>query len=204
MEEILPGIFHWTSFHEGIHSRVHSYYVSALCPACLIDPRVPKEGLAWFGGRPTPQNIYLTNRHHYRHSQAFAAIFGATVWCDEQGLHEFTHGEAVRPLKHGQTLPGGVVALPVGALCEEETAFYLPLDNGVVAFGDALVELDGGLGFVPDELMGDDPAAVKQGLLKSFRKILDQRPFKHLLMAHGSPVTDRGHEALAQFVAEAQ
>jgi len=52
MEEILPGIFHWTTFHEGIRADVHSYYIAAAHPALLIDPRVPKQGLKWFAGRP--------------------------------------------------------------------------------------------------------------------------------------------------------
>ena len=202
MREILTGIWHWATFHEGIQSKVHSYYVDATHPAVLIDPRVPKEGLAWWHGRPGPKDVYLTNRHHYRHSQDFAAAFGATVWCHEKGLHEFTHGEKVRAFQHGQTLPGGVLALRIGALCDEETAFYLPVGGGVVAFGDSLVNQHGHLGFVPDELMGDDPATVKRGLVEAFRGVLAGRRFSHLLMAHGAPVIGRGREALERVVAE--
>src|SRR5919109_1619763 len=48
MQEILPGIFHWITFHEGIEQDVHSYYIAATDPAVLIDPRIPAEGIQWF------------------------------------------------------------------------------------------------------------------------------------------------------------
>lgn len=41
MKEILTGVFHWKSFHEGIYAYVHSYYINVTDPAVLIDPRVP-------------------------------------------------------------------------------------------------------------------------------------------------------------------
>src|SRR5574340_997701 len=97
MQEILPGVFHWISFHEGIQAYVHSYYVSAIEPAVLIDPRVPAQGLAWFEAHQPPQHAYLTNRHHYRHSDKFAERFGTQIWCHREGLHEFTRGEQVTP-----------------------------------------------------------------------------------------------------------
>lgn len=62
MEEILPGLYHWTTFHEGIGQDVHSYYVSDADPPYLIDPRAPGEGIGWFEARGAPRNAYLTNR----------------------------------------------------------------------------------------------------------------------------------------------
>ena len=200
MEQILPGIFHWTTFHEGIQDRVHSYYVEATDPAVLIDPRVPDAGLDWFRGHETPRHVYLTNRHHYRHSDRFAAAFGCQVWCHEAGLHEFTHGEQVTAFEHGDRLPGGVTALEVGALCPEETALYLPLSGGVLALGDSIVRDDRGrLAFVPDSLMGDDPEAVKQGLREVFSQHLE-RDFEHLLLAHGKPVIGMAKDELRDFL----
>lgn len=52
MQEILPGVHHWTTFHEGIGQRVHSYYLTATEPAVLIDPRVPAQGLGVFRAAP--------------------------------------------------------------------------------------------------------------------------------------------------------
>jgi hypothetical protein len=200
MNEILPGVFHWVTFHAGIEENVHSYYVEASTPAVLIDPRVPDEGLAWFQGHAPPAHIYLTNRHHYRHSGHFAEGFGSTVWCHTAGLHEFTKDEQVRGFEHGDALPGAVRALEVGVLCPEETALQFDLSGGILAIGDAIVrDGRGRLGFVPDALMGEDPEGVKRGLREVFRRHL-RHDFDHLLFAHGKPLVGAAKETLRSFV----
>ena len=202
MEEILPGIFHWATFHEGIGAEVHSYYVADAQPAVLIDPRVPKQGLKWFAGRARPEHIYLTNRLHYRHSDRFSTEFGATIWCHRAGLHAFDATRPVRGFEHGDSLPGGIRALEVGVLCPEETALYWPAHGGVLAIGDAIIRDGEALGFVPDELMGDDPAGVKRGLYRIFGQHL-ALAFDNLLFAHGAPWIGGGKAALAGFLATA-
>lgn len=197
MQEILPGVHHWITFHEGIGQPVHSYYLSAAEPAVVIDPRVPAEGLGAFAARP-PAHALLTNRHHYRHSARFKEAFGLTVWCHRDGLHEFKQGEEVRPFLHGDTLPGGIHALPVGELCPEETALYFP-PRGTISLGDALIRVDGELRFVPDDYMGEDPEAVRRGLKRSLAALL-QRDFDHLLLAHGEPWIGGGKEGLRRFL----
>ena len=87
MQEILPGIFHWMTFHHGIEQDVHSYHIAVLDPPVLIDPRVPAEGLGWFKAHKPPLHIYLTNRHHYRQSGRFEDYYGTKVWCHKDGLH---------------------------------------------------------------------------------------------------------------------
>jgi hypothetical protein len=47
--------------------------------------------------------------------------------------------------------------------------------------------------------MGDDPAAVKAGLLESFQGLLELE-FDALLFAHGEPLVRGGKRALQQFV----
>ena len=200
MREILPGVFHWKTFHEGIQAYVHSYYVDAAEPAVLIDPRVPSEGIEWFAARRAPRHVYLTNRHHYRHSGRFAARYGAAVWCHKDGLHEFSHGERVKGFAHGRELPGGILALKVAALCPEETALYLPLHGGILSVGDAIVRYKGRLGLVPDAYMGDDPQGVKRGLRKAFLTHLREHEFDHLLFAHGAPWIGGARNALARFL----
>lgn len=200
MKEILPGIFHWTTFHEGIQAYVHSYYCEATSPAVLIDPRVPAQGLAWFEAHEVPQHIYLTNRHHYRHSDRFAERFGTKVWCHRDGLHEFTKGQKVKSFVHGEKLPGGILALEVGVLCPEETALYLHLHGGILSVGDAIVRDGKKLVFVPDEYMGDDSAAVKRGLRKIFLKHAREREFDHMLFAHGSPWIGGAKAGLRRFM----
>lgn len=201
MQEILSGIFHWAAFHEEIQQDVHSYYIAAAAPALLIDPMLPPDGINWFEGHKSPEHIYLTNRLHYRHCGQFLASFGARVWCHADGLHEFSTGEAVEPFKHGDELPGGILALEVGVLCPEETALYIPRAGGILAIGDALVRYGDNLGFVPDPLLGEDAVAIKRGLREVFLGYLEL-DFDHLLFAHGKPWVGGAKAGLRRFLEE--
>lgn len=195
MREILPRVFHWTVIHPKIKIEVSSYYLAD--EEVLIDPLEPKEGLDWF---PTkPKHILLTNRHHYRDSGKFAGRFGCAVWCVETGLHEFQHGEEVRPFRFGDRLPGDITAVEIGALCPDETALHIPRAEGLVALADGAIRLeDGPLQFVPEQYIGDDPVGVKAKLQKSYRRLLE-RNFDHLLLAHGWPWVGGGRQALRDF-----
>jgi hypothetical protein len=42
MKEILPGLFHWTTFHERIRQEVSSYYYEP--PRALIEPKDTQRG----------------------------------------------------------------------------------------------------------------------------------------------------------------
>ena len=196
MNQILPSVFHWTRMNPKIKIEVSSYYLAD--ERVLIDPLVPDEGLEAF---PTkPKHVLLTNRHHYRDSDRFQARFGCDVWCVETGLHEFTHGEKVTAFQFGQTLAGGILALEVGALCPDETAFVIPKAEGLVALADGAVRQENGpLGFVPDQYMGDDPEGIKAGLKRSYQRLLE-RDFDHLLLAHGWPWIGGGKQALREFL----
>ena len=198
MKEVIPGVWHWTAFHEGIGFDVSSYMVERA--AALIDPMLPEDGVEAFRGRE-PEVILLTNRHHYRHSDRFVEEFGCPVLCHEAGLHEFEGGPPVRGFAFGDDVADGILALEVGVLTPEETAFHIDAGPRALAFGDALVNVpDTGLSFVPDEYMGKDPEEVKEGLRDAFRRLL-AHDFDALLVAHGMPVPARGKAALLQFAA---
>ena len=66
MQEIAPGLWHWTARHERIHAGVSSYYL--LAERVLIDAMVPAEGLSWFEEHGVPEHVLLTNRHHDRYA----------------------------------------------------------------------------------------------------------------------------------------
>jgi hypothetical protein len=104
MDEVLPDVYHWTARHEKIGFDVSPYFLAS--ERVLLDPMVPDRGLAWFKGHGPPADILLSNRHHYRHSARFVEAFGCTVHCHRAGMHEFTHGEVVKPFGFGDTLPG--------------------------------------------------------------------------------------------------
>ena len=198
MKEIVPGILHWTAFHEGIGFDVSSYFVER--GATLIDPMLPPGGVEAFRGRE-PEVILLTNRHHYRHSDRFVEAFGCPVRCHTAGLHEFEGGPEVEGFSFGDDVANGILALEVGALTPEETAFHVDAGPRALSFGDAVINEPGeGLGFVPDKYIGDDPEGVKEGLRESFRRLL-AHDFNALLIAHGEPVPTGGKAALLEFAA---
>jgi hypothetical protein len=196
VEEIAPGIWHWSATHPRIEILVHSYYLPA--EGVLIDPLVSDEGLEWFDEHGPPTDVLLTNRHHYRSSARFGERFGVTVHCVRDGLHEFTGGVRVEPFDFGDTLPGAIVAHEVGAICPDETALHIPAREALaLADGAVRWEPGGPLAFVPDHFM-DAPAQTKEGLRESYRR-LAELDFRHLLLAHGEPFVDTGREALAAF-----
>jgi hypothetical protein len=203
MQEVIPGVFHWTAPHPRIQVEVSSYWLDE--SGVLFDPLVPvAEGLQWFAQRAVaPAAILLSNRHHYRDSGRFAERFGCSVHCNRAGLHEFSHGEVVQGFDVGDELPGGVVAWELGVICPDETALHVPGKRALV-IADGVVRggphgQPGPLGFVPDSLM-DDPPATKRGLLAACARLLAELDFDHLLLAHGGPVIGDGRELLRDLV----
>lgn len=201
MKEIAPGVWHWTAHHKGIGAPVHSYYLAD--EGALIDPMEPEGGVEAIRGISDPRVILLTNRHHYRASGSFREAYGVAVRCHRAGMHEFTKGEEVEPFDFGDRFPGDVIAVEIGALCPEETAFTRDREGGIVSLGDSVVQWrpGGPLGFVPEEHLGDDPESVRRGLRESLSKIA-ARPFEILLLAHANPIVGGGSEALRAALGE--
>jgi glyoxylase-like metal-dependent hydrolase (beta-lactamase superfamily II) len=197
VEEILPGVLHWTAFHEGIRSVVHSHL--ALASRTLFDPMVPEEGLEAFQDDRAPERIVLSTRHHYRHSDRFREAFGCPVLCHQSGLHEFEGGPDVEGFVFGDEVAPGIVARDVDAISPDDTALHLT-DARAMLFGDGVIRYQGDLRFVPDQYM-DDPEETKRGLREAFRSLLDE-DFEALLFAHGEPLTSGGKEALRAFASE--
>jgi len=196
VQEIAPGLWHWTARHEHIHLDVSSYYL--LAERVLIDAMVPAEGLSWFDEHGVPEHVLLTNRHHDRHAWRLRDAFGCTVHCVRSGLHELDGRGPVEVFDFGDELPSGVVACEVDAICPDETALYIPAHRAL-ACADGVVRWPGRneLSFVPDEFM-DDPEETKAGLRDAYRRLLDL-DFDLLLLAHGDPVITSGREALRAF-----
>jgi hypothetical protein len=197
MDEVLPGLLHWTAYRDTIGTDVHSYLHEA--SGTVLDPMVPPGGLEAFGEREI-RRVVLTNRHHFRDSDAYRERFGATVHCHHAGLHEFRAEQDVQGFAWGDELAPGVTAHEVGVLCPEETAVLLAGNGGALAFADAVTRRrDGRLGFFGDSLLGDDPEAVRAGLRAALERLAGELEFAALLLAHGDPVSEGAREELAAF-----
>lgn len=198
MDELAPGIFHWTAVHPKLGVEVSSHFVADA--GTLIDPLTPEEGIEWFDGDRRPQRVVLTNRHHLRDSERFAEAFAIPITCHQAGLHEFSGGPDVKPYSWGDELGTGITALKVDAICDEETALRIDVGEGFLAVADAVVNYDG-LDFVPDRYIGDDPPAIHAAIRAALRELLDE-PFDSILFAHGEPIAGGGKEELRRFVEE--
>jgi hypothetical protein len=202
VREIVPGIHHWEAPHPRIKIPVSSYWVEPA--ATLLDPIMPEDGdLGWLSDLDRrPEQILLTNRHHYRSSDEFsAALGGVPVRASRPGMHEFEGGPEVEPFDFGDELAPGVTAIEVGGICPDDTALHIDLAGGTVALADAIVTPPAGgpLTFVPDQLMGD-PERDRQALRESLRSLVDRYDFENVLLAHGRPVVGGGRQALRDFL----
>ena len=199
MQEIVPGIHHWTARHPDIGIEVSSYYVE---PAgILLDPLEPAEGLGFFDAlEAPPRQVVLTIGLHWRHSDRFRDRYGATVRVPASGLHRLDGSDReAEPFRFGDEIAPGVTAVEVGGIAPDDTALHIEHGGGALAFADGLIRMGGALGFVPDHLMGDDPAAEKQAIRDSLHGLLE-RDFDALLFAHGDPLPRGGHSALRDFL----
>jgi hypothetical protein len=194
MEEILPGIWHWTATHPSTGSEVSSYWVRP--SRVVIDALLPDEGIDAFADEP-PERVLLSNRHHLRHAELLAEELDCAILCSRPGLHEFVNGPGVEGFDFGDEVVPGIEAIEIGAICPDESALLIR-EPRALSIADGIRHYDGEMGFFSDGLLGDDPEGVKAGLRRSYAGILD-RDFDSLLFAHGDPIVGGGKEALRRF-----
>jgi hypothetical protein len=194
MEEILPGVWHWTATHPSTGGEVSSYWVPR--SKAVIDALLPEEGIDAFAEEP-PERVLLSNRHHLRHAELFAQELGCTIHCSNPGLHEFSSGPDVEGFDFRDEAAPGIEAIEIDAICPDESALLIR-DARALAIADGARHYDGEMDFFSDRLLGDDPEGVKDGLRNAYAGILDL-DFDSLLFAHGDPIVGGGKEALSRF-----
>lgn len=198
LTEVIPGIEHWSAPHPNHGMVVHSHYLTEQRAA--LDP-VGAEGLIGaLRAEGGVEQVLLTNRHHLRAATEIADEFGAALRCPRAGLHEFQGPGTPDVIAYDwdEEVMDGITAHEVGSLAPDDGALHITIGPGALAVADSVVADGRGLGFVPDGLM-DDPEETKDGLLRSFRRLLELE-FDVLLMAHGAPLPAAGKQALAEFV----
>lgn len=194
MQELLSGLFHWYAVHPNHGMQVSCHFAAG--SGTVFDPLVPDEGIEWFDDHQ-PQRIVLSTRHHLRHSEPIADRFGCPILAHEDGLHEFEDGPPVEGFAFGDQLANDVRALTMDAISPDDTVLHIDVAEGALLFADSVIN-HGGLRFVPDGLIGDDPEGVKRKILERVSALLDE-DFDHLLFAHGDPLIGGGKQALSAF-----
>jgi hypothetical protein len=186
MQEILPGIWHWTARHPRIGQEVSSYYLAD--SGTVLDPIAPGA----LGDRPVRQ-VVLTNRLHSRD----AGELGVPVRVPEAGLGHFDDKPfAVEPYAPGDELAPGVRALELAAISPDDGVLHI--DGTALHFADGLRVGDGELALMPDALM-DDPETVKTKTFARLEELLEL-DFDALLFAHSDPIATGGRAQLEAFV----
>jgi hypothetical protein len=195
MKEIAPGIWHWKAKHPRIGLEVSSYFLPG--PRVLLDPLAPDDVPDRLEELGPPEEILLTNRHHYRDCQKLHERFGCAIRAPRSGMHEFGEGQPVEPYDFGQALADGTVTPhEVGGICPDESALYIS-SLSALAVADGVISYDG-LRFVPDNYM-DDPERTKEELRAAYRGLAAELDFDNLLAAHGEPVIGGARNELRRF-----
>ena len=197
MEEIVPGIWHWTARHPKSGWEASSYFLPDT--GVLLDPIAPPEVMERLEELGPPRGIVLSNRHHYRSCRELTERFGLRVRAPRVGMHEFDDDAPVDPYDFGDELAAGaIVAHEVGAICPDEAALHIP-SLSALGVADGVITYDG-MSFVPDELM-DEPEQTKRGLKAAYARLAEELEFENLLPAHGEPVVGGAREELRRFAA---
>lgn len=170
VQEIAPGLWRWTAWHEEWGEQVGCVYVERDGEIALIDPLVPPEDPERFhraldrdAARAERVHVLVTTPRHTRSSRELAKRHGADL-----------------VTRSPRALPPGIEA--VATARPGEVVFWLPEHRALVV-GDVVV---GG-----PRLGGDDAE-----LRASLRPLLDL-PVERLLVSHGEPVLADAAAALA-------
>jgi hypothetical protein len=190
MQEIAPGIRHWTAKHPNLGVDVSSYWLPDL--RVLIDPLAVPDEVAGV------DTIVLSNRHHKRDMRAAHHRFGAPVRAPSTGMHDFDEDDPVEPYDFEEPLAGGaIVPYRVTELWPDDCVLHIP-SVSALAVADTAIHEEEELDFVPERYM-DDPDAEKRGIREGLAHHAERLEFDHLLLAHGTPIPDEGRERLREF-----
>ena len=144
----------------------------------LIDPFLPPDGSFDPGTRPV--RVLLTQRSHYRGTDAFVERYGASVWM---------------PHEPEQALPRGVEALELDGQ-PQQVVFFIR-EHATLVSGDVLTGRDGVMHVFVDD-------AEREPLLATLERFADL-PIERVIVPHcEEPVFLDGASHIRAAVAEAR
>lgn len=192
MEEVVPGVLHWTAPHPDIGMQVSSYLLTGAKLA--VDPLLPEGETPDWLGHPVEQ-VAVTICLHTRSVRQF----DVPIRAPQVGVHRWAGtGIAAVPYDDAEELAPGVRAHLIGGIAPDDFALHIDTGPGVLAVGDALLHR-GGVRFMPDSLM-DEPDRVKRVTHERLGALLEDLEFDAVLFAHGEPIRSGGKAALRAFV----
>lgn len=202
------GLWLWrTRFGEWGH-EVGCVYLEAPDAIVLIDPLVPEDAVEeerfWraldrdVARCGVPVHVLVTVFWHARSTARMVERYDAQVHAvsGARALVERRAGVVHATFRPGDPLPGGVV--PHATARANEVVYWLPTHRAIVP-GDAILGADdGGLRLCPVSWLphGHDHAGLRAALAP-----LRELPVERVLVSHGAPVLEGGHEALERLFA---
>lgn len=189
MEELRPGLRHWTAFHPEWKQVVGSLALETADGLVLIDPLEPP--LDQLGA---PEHVLVTVFWHTRNTREIADRFPSVrVWAPSRGVAAIDRRARVTDrYRPGDKLPGGTVAFATSRATE--VVFWLPEHRALVA-GDVLLgDGEGGIRLCPESWLPSGRTVAE--LAGSLRPLLEL-PIELVLVSHGDPVLANGRAALA-------
>jgi glyoxylase-like metal-dependent hydrolase (beta-lactamase superfamily II) len=203
VEELRPGLWHWTAMHpnwtpgnpadEG--APVSSYAIEDGDRLLLLDPlALPPRIVELAGDRQTA--VVLTCPWHERDSRRLVDRFGAPVFVPppDEGSPDvawLVTGGVGEPhlFSAGDRLPVGVTAFP--GKDANDVVLWIE-DRGALVLGDTLIEREGRLQIPLDWL---SEGVTREQVVEVLRPLLEL-PLDLVLPTHGAP-TDRAGFARA-------
>jgi hypothetical protein len=203
--QVLRGLWRFTEVHpewedesDGWQPEVTWWAVRTDAGIVLIDPLVSDwETLdALVAGHGGCAAVVRMLYWHQRSVAEAAHRYGAEVWA--RPAPSETPARALdRPVRTGQTLPGGLVAYDVARA--DEIAVWLPSQAALV-FGDLLIRHpDGELTLCPDHWIDRFGGAER---MRAVLRSLPELGLEHVLVSHGPLVLGDGPAALHRVISE--
>ena len=205
---IADGLWRWSTYYGEWRDEVGSVYVESDDAVVLVDPLVPEERdeaeLFWraldrdVARAGVPVNVLVTVFWHVRSAAAVVRRYRGRLHAASRARApiERRAGLASVVFRPGDTLPGGVEALPSGRATE--VVFWLPAHAAVVP-GDVLLgDAGGGVRLCPESWL---PSGVGHAELRRALAPLLDLPVERVLVSHGAPVLANGRGALEEALA---
>jgi hypothetical protein len=213
MDEIAPGLWHWTARHPewhpaGFGSEVGSYALRVRGgDLLLIDPLLPEDGVVTerldaLAAVATTVHVYITIPYHVRSTAAVVARCGGRrvrVW-GERRLGRRLPGIDVGIAEPGAALPFGGRCFAIGRPRRAEQPLWIE-DHAALAFGDAVVETGGGLRIWAQDRLDERRLTFYRERFAPTLEPLLAPPVRSVLVTHGAPVPAGGKDALRRAIA---
>jgi glyoxylase-like metal-dependent hydrolase (beta-lactamase superfamily II) len=206
LDELAPGLWHWTRQHPAWHplgfgDEVSSYALLDDAGLVLVDPLV--EGaddpvLAEIEAQATGSvRILITMGYHVRSSELIWQRLGPKrtgIYGHANCASRLEDTSGFTALRGGDTLEGGIRAHSFGSPRRAELPYELP-SHRAIAFGDIIVET--GKGRLRVWAWGSAKQPWWNERFIPTLRPLAELDVQHVLVTHGAPVLNGGAKALA-------